>query len=341
MKNKNYILLFILMISLIVIYLNYLRFQSFVVQRSIYEDTIKQKDLSYRDTIFINSIKTNYPSLGLFGMPLSSQKGTYLIAKNKIYEGIQLLKQGQKENPYLMFSESQLADISYRLKDIKNYEYYSRRAFKNLPNNPLHFIQLVRLYKIQNKNDSIKYYYEKVKDIIGPKDPQVYNIVLSSFMLDKDTLTKYGGLEIAKEALAIHPKSSKLIHDFVVYSRENIDKASKLYTEAMTQLNNGKYKEGIALLDQSVNLHPNNQLYNDNYIIANYNIKNYQNISDIYSNYRSYFTEIDSDVLYYLASSLYFSENYKTSCTLLIEIEDKELFKFDKSLFSACYNLSF
>ena len=329
------------MVSLLVIYLNFLRFQSFVVQKSIYDDTINQKDLSYRDTIFINSIKTNYPSLGLFGLPLSSQKGTYLIAIDKVYEGIQLLKQGQKDNPYIMFSEGQLADISYRLGDQKNFEYYTRRAFNNLPNNPLHFVFLVRLYKIQNKNDSIKYYYEKVKDIIGPKDPQVYNIVLASFLLDKDTLTKYGGLEIAKEALAIHQESSKLIHDFVLYSRENIDKAAKLYTEAMTQLNNGKYKEGIALLDQSINLHPNNQLYNDNYIIANYNIENFQNISDIYSNYRSYFTEIDSDVLYYLASSLYFSENYKTSCPLLIEIEDKELFKFNKSLFSTCYNLIF
>ena len=100
------------MVSLLVIYLNFLRFQSFVVQKSIYDDTINQKDLSYRDTIFINSIKTNYPSLGLFGLPLSSQKGTYLIAIDKVYEGIQLLKQGQKDNPYIMFSEGQLADIS-------------------------------------------------------------------------------------------------------------------------------------------------------------------------------------------------------------------------------------
>ncbi len=339
MKNKNNLIILLLIASLIVSYLNNLRFQSFRVQTEMFLDTQQRRDLAYRDMNFINSIKIDYPSLGLFGMSLSSQKGTYLIEKDSIFQGIELLKKGAKSNPFIMFSEGQLADISYRIGDTDNFEFYARKAFINMPNNPLHFIFFSRLLKMQNKNDSILYHFNKIKNIVGPKDPQVYNIVLSSFMLDKDTISKYNIKDIAKEAIELHPKTLKLIHDYIVYSRENIDEAERLYSEGMNEIKEGVYNNGLNLLEEALELYPNNQLYFDNYIVANYNVNNFQVIADVYSDYRKYFIDVDSDILYYLASSLYFNENYDISCQLITQIQEKKTYPIDKSTFSYCFSL--
>lgn len=339
MKSKKYILAFFFFISLAVVYLNLLRHESFIVQYQMYMDGLTQRDLSERDMTFINSIKTDYPTVGLFGMPLAAQKGAYLIANDSIYSGIKYLEKGQTTNPYIMYSEGQLADIYLKLGSNDKFEFYTRKAFSNLPNNPLHFVHLVKLLKSQNKNDSIVYYYNQIKDVLGPKDPQVYNIVLSSLILDKDTLTKYNAVEIAKEGLSFHPESLKLVHDFVLYGRENTEKAKEKYSEGMKEIQEGTYDKGIDLLKEAIDLHPNFQLYYDNYIVANFNKNYFKNIADIRPDYKKYFINVEPDIIFYIASSLYFTKNYEDSCILLNEISNKNIFEFDKSYFPFCFNI--
>tara|TARA_Y100000996_G_C22546301_1_gene651990 strand:- start:594 stop:1604 length:1011 start_codon:yes stop_codon:yes gene_type:complete len=336
MKNKSYLLIFAFIVSIGVVYLNSLRYESFRVQFKMYRDGI-ERNLSHRDMNFINSIKTEYPTVGLFGLPLSSQKGAYLIAKDSVFKGIEYLKKGQETNPYIMYPEGQLADIYLKLGSLDEFEYYTRRAFNNLPNNPLHFIHMVKLLKMQNKNDSIIYYFNKVEDILGPKDPQVYNIVLSALVIDEDTISKYGGKEIAKKALLIYPNEAKPIHDYIFYSKENMALASQKHEEGLDAYQKGNTELGIELLTQAIDLHPNNQQYFDNYIIANYNIKNYENILAIYSNYREKFIDVESDILYFLISSLYFTNDISTACPILREMDSKKVFAIDQSLFSYCF----
>ena len=210
--SKVIILIVFTIVSIVVTRLNYLRFESFKIQYIITVDGNNFVDLGARDMDFINSIKTDYPSLGLFTSPLSSYKANYLAAKDSIALAIKYHEKGIKQNPFLMYSEGQLADIYYQVGDFKKFEYYTRRAFKNLPNNPLHFVYLVKLLKSQNKMDSIIYYYNKVEKILGPKDFQVYNIVLASMNLDQDTINKYNGKEIAKKALKNYPIKLRLMH---------------------------------------------------------------------------------------------------------------------------------
>ena len=139
-------------------------------------------------------------------MPLLSQKGEYLLAKDSIFQAIELFTEAVDKNPFIMHPEANLADVFYMLGDFEKFENYTRYAFKNIPNNPLHYIYMVRLLKMQNKNDSIMYYFNQVEDILGIKDPQVYNITLAALVLDRDTIEKYGGEEIAKRAILRHPK---------------------------------------------------------------------------------------------------------------------------------------
>ena len=83
--SKVYLLVISILVSIGVTYLNYLRYESFKIQYIIIQDE-KAGDYS-KDMDFINSIKTEYPSLGLFTGPLSSYKANYLLSKDVMANG--------------------------------------------------------------------------------------------------------------------------------------------------------------------------------------------------------------------------------------------------------------
>ena len=340
MKNIKIILLTVLIVtSCVVTYLNFLRYESFKIQFEMAIDRQYNKDYSARDIDWINSIKTSYPSLGLFTMPLLSQKGEYLLAKDSIFQAIELFTEAVDKNPFIMHPEANLADVFYMLGDFEKFENYTRYAFKNIPNNPLHYIYMVRLLKMQNKNDSIMYYFNQVEDILGIKDPQVYNITLAALVLDRDTIEKYGGEEIAKRAILRHPKKSKIIHDYIIYSRENIEKAAQKHEEAKKIFNEGKRELAINIFKEAIELHPNNQLYYDNMISASFENKDYQNIIKINEEYIEYFTDISPRISFFFAASLYFEEQYDDSCSLLNQLLESKSINIEPSLFPYCFNL--
>lgn len=334
--NKVLILIVFTIISIVVTQLNYLRYESFKVQYNITLDVKNFVDLGTRDMDFINSIKTDYPSLGLFTSPLSSYKANYLAAKDSIALAIKYHEKGMEQHPFLMYSEAQLADIYYQVGDFKKFEYYTRRAFKNLQNNPLHFVYLVKLLKGQNKMDSIMFYYNKVEKIIGSKDFQVYNIVLASMNLDQDTINKYNGKEIAKKALKAYPIKLRLMHDYVLYGRQNMEKASEIYKTGGEEFKKGNYDKAINLIGEAIKLHPNKQIYYDNYISANYNKKQYNEIVNTYAVYREYFSIIQPKIIYYVAESFYYLENFESSCELLVGLKNSNLLNFDMLAFPNC-----
>ena len=340
MKKYNiYFLGFIIITSIAVSYLNFIRYQSFKVQYEIYTDRVSGRDRSERSIEWIESINTEYPTLGLFTMPLLSHKGEYLIAKDSIGQAIQAYEKAIERNPFIMHPEAQLADTYYRLGDFGKFEKYTRYSFKNLPNNPLHFVHLVRLFKMQNKVDSIIHYFNKVEKILGPKDVQVYNIVLSALVQSQDTVDKYGGQEIAKRALSIFPVKAKPIHDYIMYTRENLIIANQKHEEAKKLFNEGKTDISLELFEESINLHPNNQLYYDNYISANIELNNYNKILIIYDDYLKYFTDIKPKIFFYFAASFYFEDKYQLSCSLLNELLETNSFAFDKSVFPICFKI--
>ena len=337
--NKVLILTALTIVSIGVSYLNYLRFESFKIQYMTTMDGNNLVDLATRDMNFINSIKTEYPSLGLFTSPLSSIKGNYLLSKDSIELAIKYHKEGMRKHPFLMYSEGQLADIYYKIGDFENFEYYTRRAFNNLPNNPLHFVYLVRLLKGQNKMDSIIYYYNKVEKILGSKDPQVYNIVLASMNLDQDTINKYNGKEIAKKGLKAYPIKLRLMHDYILYGRQNIEKASEIYKTGGEEFKKGNFDKSIEFIGEAIKLHPNKQIYYDNYISANYNVKEYNEIVNIYKQYKEYFSKIQPKIIYYVAESFYNLDDYESSCELLLGLKNSNLLDFNTSNFPYCFNI--
>ncbi|MEL0008723.1 MAG: hypothetical protein VW741_02510 [Flammeovirgaceae bacterium] len=315
-----------------------LRYKSFEIQAILNADIVLQNNLADRSWEFVNQINEDYPSLNVFAMPMISMKAQYLLAKDSIDKGIRYLEIGAKRNPYLKFSESLLGDTYMKLNDYEKFDKYTRSAFNGMPNNPVHFIMLVKLLKTQNKNDSIVYYYNKIDNLAKGKDPQFSNIVLSSLIVHPDTVEKYNAKKIADESLKRFPNYGQVrkLHDYVYFTPENIDLAEDIYDEAMFNLRQNKTGEGIELLKEAIELHPTSQLYQDNLIIAFYNLRNYEQVSDLFYDYRKQFKEIDSKILFYSAYSLYTNDDYETSCTILKDLEQEGVINNLNQLFSEC-----
>tara|TARA_B100000900_G_scaffold410749_1_gene429121 strand:+ start:4163 stop:5176 length:1014 start_codon:yes stop_codon:yes gene_type:complete len=324
-------------LSVAVVYLNKMRYDSFILQSELYYDQMLQRPFINKDFDFINSINDYYPSLNVFGMPLVSLKAQYFLSRDSIGKGIAYLEEGEKRNPYIGFSESVLGETYLKIGDINKANYYIRKAFDKVPNNPVHYILLVKLLKKENKNDSIFYYYNLIKDKVGEKDYQIYNIVLGSFIESKDTLDKYGANKIIEEALKYHPNNNliKLMTDYALYGKENVDLAATNYKTAIENLNSGNYEDGIDELYKVIELHPNIQIYYNNLIIALYNKKKYQEISSLWEVYSETFKSIDQSIIYYFAYAFNQIGDIDKTCSA-INILIRTNYTFDRSIFPKC-----
>ena len=151
-------------------YILYLTFISFRYQYIINKDIRSQtKSLTFDQVSKIPSI----PNVGITTLPISALKAPYIInSDNQL--AYELLKSGNKENPYIFYSEYILSTYFLQLKMFDSAKFYAKKAFYNWPKNLDH-------YKLYNKTLIAK------KDILGLLD--AYDYINSTF-LEKDGYAK-------------------------------------------------------------------------------------------------------------------------------------------------------
>ena len=144
----------------------------------------------------------------------------------------------------------------------------------------------------------------------------------------------------ANEAITVHPNkmSVRKMADYVNYTQENVDLAAQKYNEAMQLIKNGEFKAGSNILGEVIELHPNIKVYNDNYIISNYNLQQYSNITNIYNQYIRLFKDVSDEMLYYFAYSFYQEKQTSFSCEILQKLDKDRQYNFNKEFFQNCYN---
>lgn len=332
----------IVLTSIVVLYFQYKRFISYEIQSKVLHDTNNQS-WTERDLYFIYQIDDFYPRLNAYAMPMQSLKGQYFLVKDSIDLAIKYLENGAKDNPYIMFSESILARIYGRQGDFAKFKMYTQKAIKNIPNNPVHFINYARLAKLEKKPDSMMYYFNKIVSKIGPRDQQMWEIVLTYLLEDSISASKYNAKKIAKNGYKYfkdNPKY-KLLHDYTIHGRDNIELASKIHVDAKSLYNQKKFSKSIDLFQQAVDLHPNNQRFVDDLIVAYFNLNRYTEISELYPGYKEEFEYIQANMLFYIAQALYVSKEYTDACDILTGLETNNLINYDQQLFPVCFGFEF
>ena len=91
------------------------------------------QDFSYPDLEVLDKMEMDYTSLSATTIPMYTFKGLYYQDQGNHEQAIEFFRKGIKVNPYLYISESFMGRSFYYLKELDSAEYYTKKAFKNLP----------------------------------------------------------------------------------------------------------------------------------------------------------------------------------------------------------------
>ena len=335
-NQKNRLLFtFFLIISLFYGYLSVLKLENSQLQFMIVSD-IYQNSFANRDMQFISSIDYKYPNLNIFAMPLGAIKAAYLIENDSIHQAIKILHETKNHNPFLMFNEYQLSIAHARLNQRDSFAYYSHKAIKGLPNNPVHFLVYGKKLQEENKTDSLMYYFNKVDEKVKKRDGSLWKITLSSLARDSVAIEKYNGKELAKQAKELFKDDQiNLVADMVLYSEKNIYAAMGKELIAMQNFNDGEIEESIKLFKESVELHPGNKKYYDGLVKAYYYSNQFEEVVDLYSYYLSNFVQVNAEVLYLFSVSLVNTGDNR-GCDNIRIMSTNTNYQIDQKLLIAC-----
>ena len=218
-----------------------------LVYQNIYLSDINNSNWD-RDSLFIKSIKDNFPSLTNTTIPIKSIKGKYIAENINLDEGINYMKKGIKDNPFLMFSEANIAD-AFLGHQLDSFVYYTKYAHKRLPNNPIIFVMYANVMKMENKLDSILHRFDIISKRVN--DQQLYRIVLASLIGEKDSIYKTKGIEIANEAVKKYPNQNEfpVFRDQILYGVASFNLAIQLNEAAIDFYQNGDLSSATTLFD--------------------------------------------------------------------------------------------
>ena len=193
--------------------------------------------------------------------------------------------------------------------------------------------------KFENKMDSLFYHFNKIKDKVGNRDEQIWKIAMSSIVLSDSLIRKYNGKEIAKEAVSLFPNypDVKLMSDYILYSKENVELALEKHDKAIELYDKGDNAIALDLFKDAIELHPNKLQYYNNFIKANYRSGNFNTITEVFITMSDTFNNINPEILFYLGTSFYQESKYEIGCNILTSLRSQGLFAYDTELFPKCF----
>ena len=166
-------------VSLIIVYLNLLRFNSFQNQVNLIED-LSNNTYEFNVENLLNK-SYPYPSLTVNSIPINTLKARYLINLNQIDEALRSIDEGLRYNPYMIYSHYLKARIYLSQNKLISSLEFLREGFKISPNNsyltPLYFTLLGQLNQKEeligvfdtisgiNNIEVWKYYFLSLKNI--------------------------------------------------------------------------------------------------------------------------------------------------------------------------------
>ena len=320
MKNLIFIVLFILQcLSVYVLHRNYVSYQE---QIKIYP-AINGGSFNEENEFFAN-METTIPNLSTSSIPLKAIKGYYYLfnyGEDSLELAVKLLHQGIKDNPYLMYSEGTLASIYHGMKLKDSAEIYSRKAFKGIPKNAIHFAMIAKMYANQGKYDSIVSSFEKVK---SPPQLKIYTIFLASMMnlLDKvDTSVVKRHARFAKFWWPYQDEDLVLLADYHIYGKEQVTKSLELKNKAELLLQKKKYNEGLEVLKKSLSLRKDNLGLYQSMGLVYFNLGDYKKVIEVLEDVREKALkiqniDIDPMSVYALGISYRKNKQYAKACEM-------------------------
>lgn len=335
-KFKIPIILSILL-YLVVINLNYKFLKSYIIQDRFITDI---RSNNYQGSLeFIQSVDYSYPSLTNTALPISAIIGTYYYKKDSTDLAIKLIKDGMKKNPYIMYSEAQLADIYDQEQERDSFHKYASRAFKRLPNNPIHFVMYARKLIGEKKTDSVVHYFDGIRNNAPSADFQIWKIVLGSLIGDIDSTLiddkKRILDEYRNEPIDFKNEETEILADYLEFGTAQVKAATQMHEGALKLFNKGEFDKALQIMNSTIEIYPSKKFY-ENLIKAYFSIDDFENVITNYKKYSSEFAQSNSITLSYYALSLFRMNRISEACLIVKHIQTYTDISFPLELISLC-----
>ena len=260
----------------------------------------------------------------------------YYYENDSLEYGKKLLREGIKDNPYIMFSESRLADIFDQERQKDSFEIYSKKAFKNLPNNPVHFVMYARGLVAENKIDSVLYHFDQIRNSAAA-DYQIWKIALGALVENSDsTLIEKKNMILSDfRKLDLQNAELSLLADYVEYGSVQVKLAIEVHEKGLNLFNQGLYDEAYALINESIELYTSKKLY-ENLIKAYYSNDELNELIEIYDIYSNTFNETNSITTSQYALSLIKVGKVKQACAVIQHLKKFTNISLPSDIISRC-----
>ena len=299
---------------------------------------------SYKNTEpeFYNNIETELPNLTITSIPMKAVKALYIQVNepvDSLQKALDLLHDSIKDNPFLMFSEGNLAQIYYSLRKFDSAHYYARKSFKGLPNNAIHFAMLAKLHANKGTYDSIVHTFNKINNR-RPSEPisRIYFASMLNFINKVDDSLKKSVIASAKKAKSLYHSQEELqvLADYILEGNEEVEKAIDYETEGQNLLFKKQYKEGIELFEKALEIRKNNVGYTQTIGLAYHNIGEYDKTIEYLNKIEQLGIDLDPISLYIKGLSLYYIGNKSSACDYLMKASRYKQKNADKAYRALC-----
>lgn len=254
------------------------------------------------DEVFISSIESTYPSVGVTVLPLKAMVSNYLVNKDS-EKGLSLALASIKDNPYIYLGDVLASKIYSKMGLKDSARYYASRAYKNSPTIELSAVNYFP-YLTSEKNASE---FKKISELLKrSKSEFIWDIYFKSVFSIKDSLS-----DLDKELLEIginrFPKFKNL--DFLnktkEFSREEIQKAKSLSNEADDYFDKKQYLEAIKLYKEANAIIPTESAYIENIARAYMLSEDFENSIENFKTLISKYDISSGEPEFYIAAMLF------------------------------------
>lgn len=330
--KKNSFFFGLLIFSVLLVFSNYKVFQVYIGQDEVFR-IIATSDYEMEDS-YRDRISSGYPSLSSTVIPFKSILGAYWIINDSIDKGLNLLKAGQKDNPYLGYSDMLYAGLFEEVGMKDSFTYYARQAVSKLPNAPQHYVLLAKVLINEGKYDSLQTVFDQIKDKVN--DRQVWKVYLAGALNHKDKMDSLKLVENAKLAKAKFSFDDiRLSADYIIYGQDVIKKFVELKEIAIdTFADDPEY--GIKIMNEIISIVNDNVFHYETLIEMYFKEGKFEKVIELYDELvENDMTNVNAIIVEFIAISYVNINNLQFGCNLSQQLNSAG-YKLSPSLALVC-----
>jgi len=255
----NFILPIIILLQPFSIYSNYRVLKSLQQQNNLLID-FNSRNFNQSDE-FIESVETNYPSVGVTSLPLKAMLANYYSNKDP-QKAISLALSSSKDNPYTYLGEIIASRVYKNQSKIDSAKHYAKLAFDNTPTIEISAVTYIP-YLTRDKNVEE---LNRIGDIIKNSNSEfIWSIYFESVYQTRDSLSKFDQ-ELLEVGINKFPnfKNLKLLNLTKEVTYKDINEADNYALKADRHFDLKEYKRAIEFYKQAQELVPLEPAYAEN-----------------------------------------------------------------------------